>query len=671
MSCFFSSPTDQQNLIGFDASYVLNGNYSANVNFANSQNEYEVNCNGLCRPIEISLSEGVEFSECCTDIIDSEGAWIDSDLEACFAGDPTKWIYGVVTEYEEKTPIVGVDTVRGTVRAFSDYLNHKPIHTQQFYGSNLSTVLPAVLSKYSGIPSALYSLDYVDNKIIGPIKGNSTLAEIQLLAQAGYANMFIQVGGQLTIEQWKDHNSAVELVIPSEMILNVQRASFSPQRPALVRARGGQIPDYGCGEVAFTNSKTGDTNGGLNNVQGKLGICARSGVPTPCGKVKLNNLAASKRDLLNATIEHSLANLEKTGKISDGTIEVDFDFSQDGYITPSCKEFDILVKGKRREDGEISLTDFQKEIAGKKLKNSNYWGKSINHTRLRASLQGYLPPNDSQGVSFGSQREETSQDPSYSTNQPSYKQVEILVEDTNFNSCGATTVEISNPYVFEKEHLFNMAVRKFQEVKMEENTWNIELSYIPCLKLNQVVQFTVPKKLGLTERTVTGIVGSISISHDPTSNKPTTMKVAVMDTSCLGSTTYNSGNLLNLTCGGADSDSLNPWGSAAVGLEGVSVSENDSIFVYSNGTPVIITLSAILTVGDDYEFGFSYEYINGFQPLRVNDGFGDTDLFGDGNYSNSWTAGSGSILFSWAIPNVGYTGLYRIFDVYLVKSVVR
>ena len=68
-------------------------------------------------------------------------------------------------------------------------------------------------------------------------------------------------------------------------------------------------------------------------------------------------------------------------------------------------------------------------------------------------------------------------------------------------------------YVYTKDRLFDLAVRRFKEIKMAENTWNVKTGYLPCIKLNQVVEFKTLDTEDAPSRTIKGIVGGISLEH--------------------------------------------------------------------------------------------------------------------------------------------------------------
>lgn len=666
MSCLITNWDDDNSFINLSAKYILNGTFTANVDFSNQENQYTVSCGGLCRRIEITITQETDIL-----CLDDEEV-LPADIVACLAEDPPMWVSGVLTGFSEETPIEGVDTVGGTIVSYFDHLNRRAVNTERFYNTSLSEVIPKVLSLYAGIPSDLYSVDFEDFKILGPVNGNSTLAQIQLLAQAGLASMFVQVGGVLTIEKWKDHESPVEFVIPQEFVLDVKRASYNPKRDAIVRVRGAQVPKFDCGEVPFTDSKTGSDQGGYSNIPGKQGMCARSGIPTPCAKIKIFNLAGRKNDLLNARIAVSLGTVSKSSskQIANGTLQTEVEMTS-SWLSESCTEFNVMVSGRRRADGgEGLITDYQSPVASREKAAGNYWSGKAQEANLRYGVDGYPLPNNSFGSSYGASNVDTGNSDSYYKDQPSYSQVETLAIDENFSLCGNSMSEVSNPYVYETETLFQIAVRKFQETKMEENTWNVETGYIQCLKINQVVEFDVPEKEGIPKRTIKGVIAGIAIDHNP-SEDATTMKLTISDLSCLGLTEYQSGNLINTTCGGADSSDINPWASAVVGLDASSGSEGDSIWVYSDGVPVILNLNQKLTIGDEYFIQFIYEYISGYNELEFaypNDETGQT-LLGSGIFFDSFTATTTSFSFQWGLPLIGVPGLYRISDLQLTKKI--
>ena len=85
--------------------------------------------------------------------------------------------------------------------------------------------------------------------------------------------------------------------------------------------------------------------------------------------------------------------------------------------------------------------------------------------------------------------------------------------------------------------MMNVAMRRFQEVKMERNAWTVEIAYLPGLELNQVVQFDTPETYEGVPETVTGLLTDMSVDADLTA--PTVMmKLLVLSFEELGATTY-------------------------------------------------------------------------------------------------------------------------------------
>jgi len=126
------------------------------------------------------------------------------------------------------------------------------------------------------------------------------------------------------------------------------------------------------------------------------------------------------------------------------------------------------------------------------------------------------------------------------SNQQSFQQCETVAIHPEIGSCGLGYDDYSNKYIFCKQTLFKMAVRRYQEILLAANTWNVEVRYLPCLKLNQKVRFTTYCTEECGQITVEGIIGGINVVReiDSEGRMCTKMRLAISDTSCLGQTEY-------------------------------------------------------------------------------------------------------------------------------------
>ena len=199
-----SSPLALSDLTGFDATYSLFGGLSGVAQFENQNLQYGSDL--LWTPISIETS-----------IV------VSSDLgdDSSFAG-TAEWLRGIVHSVDDGVEIANrYFTVN--IASFFSTLNNKFINTH-YYDTTAGTVLLDVLQVYCGIPLSLISIIAgAAPNVRGVVYGANVWEECIKLAQCCHSDMFVQVGGNLVIEPWKDHNSPVDYVLPVEAIEKVTR----------------------------------------------------------------------------------------------------------------------------------------------------------------------------------------------------------------------------------------------------------------------------------------------------------------------------------------------------------------------------------------------------------------------------------------------------------------
>ena len=209
-------PPDPQNRIySFSANYTLNGPYSASFNLVDFSCNDESICGNINTPVCVRLSQTQPIQ-----IVGPDSDQISQETRNCYDEDPC-WVSGPQRSFEERDNHTTIG-----VTSFSEFLNEKPICTQLFQFESLSTVLDTVFRFYAGVPLDLLDINsFTDTSIVGPVSG-TTFSELQQLAQAGRANLFVQVGGNLTIERWKDHTDPVEFVIDPTLTIEATKAQY-------------------------------------------------------------------------------------------------------------------------------------------------------------------------------------------------------------------------------------------------------------------------------------------------------------------------------------------------------------------------------------------------------------------------------------------------------------
>lgn len=657
MTCVSEPLSQSDMLISFAARYTLTGQLTGSLRLANPDCTFVVTCE-VCQPVALSL-EGVTSGVC--------GPCGDLSGDTCFTENPN-WLAGLVVGYQEADLFDDVPTIVGNVVSYHDYLKNKPINTEQFKDVDLSIVLSDIASTYAGLRLGLldFNIPVGFTNILGPVSGNSTLDELKKLAQAGYANLFTQVGGKLTIEQWKDHTSPVDYVIPSELLTSAEKSPVSPGRVTMVKCRGAGVSKYDCGKQVFTDSRTSTTaNGGYSNIAGPKNSCAVSGIPTPTLNLSFDNLAAAKEDVKNAEIESDNVDTSEVFNVEDGSFTTAITNTDGSYFGPGKTDFQVMVSGFKRPHYEYTTGDGMHPIIGPIAQ------KRADGFQEMWSNQGIWPWPNNSFYSGGFGNDQGNASGTYYADQTSIERIETSVINPAISDCGVRVEQIDNPYVMSKEVLFLIGIRRFQEMHMQENTWLIEVPYIPCLKINQVVQFNPSCQEGCSDTEITGLIAGIEIRYDA---KPdVTMKIVVWGFECLGGTAYISENLIISPCAGAESAAINPWIASAIDLNSQAQVDEYSGTLYTFGFPSEASLDLVqdeMVNGHDYTVSFDYELIEGFGILEFTHPGGLSTFSGNGSHSSTFTAGFLNFTFEWLLRNTFVPTMYQITNIKLTKSII-
>lgn len=267
----------------------------------------------------------------------------------------------------------------------------------------------------------------------------------------------------------------------------------------------------------------------------------------------------------------------------------------------------------------------------------------------------------------------------YQQDQPTFQQIELVAQSPQVLTVGPELEEIGNKYVYTKDQLFKLAVRRFQEIKMAESTWNVQTGYLPCIKLNQVVTFETLDTEESPARTVQGVVGGISLEHSEGDDGPATiMNLTIMSTDCLGNDTYTSGNLVNSRCAGDNSNALNPWQTSALGLDQQSGMSYNNGFLFTTpgtGTAFLGYSLDALDIGATYNWSFDYTLMQGaaslFFTMPSSFGTGSQTLGGSGTATGTFTAGLASSQdFVWQMIGTSTANYYSIQNFVVTKTII-
>jgi len=495
-----SSPLALSDLYAWEATYSLFSGMSGVAQFVNKDLQYGADL----RWNTLSISSEIVVSSDLADDTAFEGI--------------TNWLRGTIHSIDDGVEIAN-KYFTANIASFFSTLNNKPINTH-YYDTTAGTVLLDVLQVYCGIPVTLFSITAAVAPIIqGVVQGSNVWEECLKLAQCCHSDMFVQVGGDLVIEPWKDHNSAVDYVLPPEAIEKVTRVRNTEKGPSRIRIRARPVSRYDCGPRLLS----GDPTKAPSNLTKSK--CYRNGLGEPSSDLVLKNLGGSKSDLTNASF------------ILGGDLQFDSMQSADlkdatATVHTTPKDSTFLDAGT---DSETVYQVFGRNKSTGELENDTnkikpHLDRVKTHDKALSSLAG-VPP----GIfSIGNK------DPSFGGNSGDRNKLEMIVNDLLLQAeFGVVTDEWDNQYISTGFGAFLIGIRKIQEFLMGRNKFKVITKFLPVLEVNDVITITVPN----TEQELTGRITDIhAVANIETSEM--LMDIGIECFTELAGRTYVSGNLL-------------------------------------------------------------------------------------------------------------------------------
>ena len=495
-----SSPLNLSDLLGWEATYSIVGGLSGVARFTNQNNQYGVDL--LWTPINIATSVIVS-----SDLVD------DSVFEGTVS-----WLRGIIHSVDTGREIAN-RYITLNVASFFSTLTNKSINTH-LYNTTAGTVLLDVLQVYCGVPVTIFSITAAAAPIVYAIvQGSNVWEECVKLAQCCHSDMFVQVGGNLIIEPWKNHDSTVDYVLPREAVSKVTRIRNVEKGPSRVRVRGRAVSRYDCGPRLLSNDPTKAPEA-LNKSK-----CYRNGLGEPSSDLVLKNLGGSKTDLTNSGfILGGDLQFDKmqSADIKDGTATVHTRPADGTFLEPGTdSETTYKVFGRNKSTGDL-------EDNTSKLKNQK--GNLKAHDKALAKLAG-TPP----GVFSISGK-----DPHLGGEAGDKTRLEVMVNDLGLQAeFGIVIDELDNPYISVPYSAFILGIRKIQEFLMGRNKYKVNCAFLPVLTLNDVITITVPD----SDSTLTGRITHIHTVGDVESSA-ISMDLEIECFTELDGRVYQSGNLL-------------------------------------------------------------------------------------------------------------------------------
>ena len=675
MTC--EPPSFNDKITAASSTYSLVGNYQGNITVADPTGE--IDATYLWKRYEIDLTVDSSFSQ------DYAATPLDPLQESCFSG-TIKIASGIISNISYSIDYAGTRQADITIDSFYTRLNSKAISTDPFYQLDTTEVLGSIATIYLGVPVELLDFNTIPRVISGPADGNNAMEELRNIAQAGFSHLFVQTNGLLTAEPWlgrcvpsiEDPEVYVceeaELDIPCAAIKSASRVLNNELPPTVVRVRGSHIQTFDCGKVDLTDTRTSSLSGrsGYESIGGGVSKTVVVGIPQKDAEVQYNNLAGKKEDINNANVYASGLSLRKMTEVADGVASYSVT-GESGFLEKGGVEFYSKIAGNQIPD------DFKERNGINKLGKKDNVKNSKKLKRLTDVLRG-RPPIFESGPAFGSGTKDGvgHNDSNNTAREESRVQLEVSVTDPALLSVfGVKEEQIDNPYVICKEDLFWIGVRRFQQWKMEQNAWELEIAPMPCLRLNQMITFTPPPSAGVPNPvSVKGVISGIGNDYSP-DGSVLTQKLTVLGVDDLCKTVYTSSNLISNFCGVNGSGN---WSGSGTSSESMGNISNDSLILYTKGTlgvAFVFLTQPCMEVGSEYTIAFNAELLSGGLPaltFKITDSAAATIqtilIGGSGAYTGSFIATDTQCVFRWDLATIGNPNFWRIYNITLVKAVV-
>jgi hypothetical protein len=643
--------------------YSLTSNYSASLTVASAglTSDSFRSCAGGFDQLRYSYTFNLDVDTPATACDE-----IPEEIFSCLSGQ-IKIVDGVLNSIGDDHQIEAKD-LSLTFESRYQYLTQKALNTEPFLNILASTVWEDCAVIYGGVPALSLTNNIVaQNYLVGPATSNNMMEELKAIAQAGFAHCFVQVDGKLTADPWWDCSRVGDYdhEIPCYLVLNANRVIQVTPPPTVIRVRGGFQTSYNCGETTFSDVRTStDTDrSGYESFGGGSRKCVYVGINQKEVDIVNNNLAGDREDLKNADIVVSGISVRDVKNIEDGHYK--FSAETGGFFQGST-DFYSAIKGKKRQNAPESTR------AVESLRD-----EIVRPTKMVDNLRDAIVdrPTTVGGQAFGSgvSGGVGHRDPTFTSKEPSVNQTEVVVYDpAGISRWGVIEEQIDNKYIVCKDHLTKLAVARFQQWKMEQNTWELEIAPMPCLQLNDYVRVELPIIAGCSQTYIEGVVSGISSSYDGETGA-TSMKIIVWGTEELCDTTYVCGNLITNFCGiNGDGD----WEGAGVGVNNVGDVSNDALTLITFGTfgyAYVYLTQPCMEDDANYTITFDAELLEGVSSglvFNIVGGGISVAIPATGTYSYSFVATGASHVFKWECLTMGVLNHWRIKNIILTKTII-
>lgn len=576
----------------------MSGTYSAKVELTNEERQYDDSLMFTTLSLLADITVPTSY---------------DVSLVACFSGtiNPIK---GIITSVEENEDLEQ-KTVSLDVKSYFFRLGKKVINTEHFV-LGAKDAIELVVTDYFAITPGLWSFTGTNNnnRVFGPVSGNNAADELRQLAQAGESALFVGEDGILKTTAWKDHNSPVDVVIPPEAVISATRSKQDDPGPSRIRMRGGYFSSYQRGlvpSIVWPNPCA----------KGKVPItwCILSGIPITFydAPIFTNNVGDSVHNgkfVITGPGTSSSGNItiidgvnSSSGQNPNHRPEMTIEGAGAGsFIGASPVQVTIEASAYKRDKRESENPNTQLKALKANQAHIVRRGTVVAGAFLGQAPNSYGGPASGGGIRGSAYNLNNDRD----SDEAETTQFEIEVADPGLQSqYGVVVEQMENKYVKDKNLLFKIAVRRFQEIRMARNSWDVAISPLPCLQLGQKVQFRTPSTQAGSYKEVTGLLTQMSLDYNA-DNATMSQKIVVQSMEDIGTTTYVSQDLTSDNS--FSSVDSNDWWSASV-PSGSHVGAGNGAFYISavGGDPAITLVEHNFQSGGTFDVSFDATKLSG------------------------------------------------------------
>ena len=252
------------NIISWEVSASIDGDYSASFSLSNEEGQYDASIipaiyssdnHLLQRACAINWSPVEAFLDVkLVDVSNAGGitSLVSTDLQTAStnappslipdtklqAGGARRHVFGLVESHgraeNDRSNELSLDIV-----SFTSRLRKKDLTDFVTTGSTVKVAIEQVLDDIATLHTSLWDTSTCPTEdFVGFIDGDNIIECVRKLAQVAGADVFTNEFGILVVEPWKDHTSSVDYVIPDAFIRTVSKEIPIGDAPSVVTVSG-------------------------------------------------------------------------------------------------------------------------------------------------------------------------------------------------------------------------------------------------------------------------------------------------------------------------------------------------------------------------------------------------------------------------------------------------